>query len=161
MSAAEHTDRWQSGDRCGRCPGGFARWPSAVLLSVTALGALLGACSGGDDADAAARQSLARIARTLEPSVELVPVEGASPLEFDSGPWTIEQRLSHYGTPGLVLSTARRGRLFAQAAWGGDVEPELDLSLDQKFALEQMSSLVTALAALRLVEEGRWSLDEK
>jgi CubicO group peptidase (beta-lactamase class C family) len=73
----------------------------------------------------------------------------------------ILDRMGHYGVPGLSLAVINNGRLewargYGLKETGGD-EPVTEETL---FQAASISKPVAALAALRLVEEGRLGLDE-
>lgn len=75
--------------------------------------------------------------------------------------WVMEDRLSHYDCPGVSVAVIEGGKL-AWTAGFGVLEKGLSEAVDEEtlFSGASISKPITALMALRLVEQGRLSLDE-
>jgi CubicO group peptidase (beta-lactamase class C family) len=121
-------------------------------MSSTAVGllaaTLLVAAAGPGQAAADPRQ--ARVARGLLPPV----VTEKTP------PMRIEDRLRHYGIPGVAVAVVDDGRLAWAAGWGvAQVGRAGKPGPDTLFQVGSISKPVAALGALRLVEQKRLALD--
>lgn len=75
-------------------------------------------------------------------------------------PFALEDRMKAYGVPGVSVAVIHRGKLEWARGWGvrdsnncAPVTPQTD------FQAASISKVVTALTALRLVQQGKLSLD--
>jgi CubicO group peptidase (beta-lactamase class C family) len=113
----------------------------------------LAACArsaGIAERDVAGR--IGRVERGLLPTVQ---VQGRS-----YAPATIDDRLRTLGVPAVSVAVIDRGRITWAKAYGlADVEAGRAASTTTLFQAASISKPVAAMAALRLVQEGRLSLD--
>jgi CubicO group peptidase (beta-lactamase class C family) len=73
---------------------------------------------------------------------------------------TVTEEMSRLGIPGLSLAVARGGELVHEAGFGyADVENEVPARPETVYRLASVSKTITAVAVLRLAEEGRLDLD--
>jgi CubicO group peptidase (beta-lactamase class C family) len=96
---------------------------------------------------------IARVERGLLPALE---VEGRP-----RGPYTLEERMRHYGVPGVSIAVMDGGRIVWAKGYGveeaGTDRPVTEATL---FQAASISKPVAALGALRLVDDGRLTLDD-
>ncbi len=72
----------------------------------------------------------------------------------------VRQMMVRYGVPGLSLAISHNDRLVYAAAFGwADAARTQPLTMDHRLRLASCSKPITALALLRLVEQGRLDLD--
>jgi CubicO group peptidase (beta-lactamase class C family) len=100
--------------------------------------------SPGASAPAVALDRAARVAATLVP---VVRIKGIPPVRH-----AIEQRMKHFHVPSVSVAVADHGQLAWARAFGA--------SPKTLFQAASISKTVTATATLRLVEQGKLSLDE-
>jgi CubicO group peptidase (beta-lactamase class C family) len=127
------------------------------LLVVVALG--LGAYRASSDAMSVAAQSQASVAERIQ-RVE----NGLLPAFIIKGRTTamkLAERMAHYKVPGLSVAVINDGQIEWARGYGV-VEKDGDKSVtaDTLFLAGSISKPVAALAALRLVEQGKLNLDE-
>jgi N-acyl-D-amino-acid deacylase len=102
------------------------------------------------------------------PGQPFAPHENKIPIRGKAGPGleafddAMVSILEHHGLPGAALSITKHGRLvlakgygWADTASGKEVEP------DTLFNLASLSKSITAVAVLKLVEQGKLKLDDK
>lgn len=122
---------------------GSFRHVAAVAVSFAALGA----CSAPDT------DSITRVEGGLSP---LVTTEDQLGVKY-----TIEQRMLHYEIPGVSIAVFNEGEIDWAKAYGvsrpGDQVP---VDTSTLFQAASISKSVTALGALRLVQDGILDLDE-
>jgi CubicO group peptidase (beta-lactamase class C family) len=84
----------------------------------------------------------------------------ASPLRsFDE---TLEGHLREYGIPGGALAVVRDGRLVLAKGYGlADLEGKVPVAADSLFRIASISKPITAVAVLKLVQDGKLDLDAK
>ena len=117
------------------------------ILIVFAAAAAAAAFAFGQ-ADTAAR--MARVENGLLPAV---------PMQGDAGKNILEQ-MKHYNVPGLSVAVIAGGRIVWAKGYGVmDAETKLPVAADTLFVAGSVSKPVAAMGALRLVQEGRLSLD--
>lgn len=91
------------------------------------------------------------VERTLYPAVMQV---GAKPL-------TLSDRMRAYGVPGVSVAVIHNGKLDWARGWGfrdaNDCKP---VTVDTVFQAASISKAVSAVLALRLVEQGKLTLDQ-
>jgi CubicO group peptidase (beta-lactamase class C family) len=82
-------------------------------------------------------------------------------VEAGTKPFALEDRMRAYGVPGVSVALVNNGKLEWARGWGvrdantcAPVTPETD------FQAASISKVVTALVALRLVEQGKLSLEK-
>jgi CubicO group peptidase (beta-lactamase class C family) len=122
-------------------------WSLSVLLVAVHLPAP-GVAQTADDA-AYRRQA---VERSLVPAIL---VEGRAT------DWTIEQRMARYNVPGLSLALIRDGSIDWTAEYGSTGRTGSGpVTTSTLFQAASLSKPVAALVALKLVQDGRLSLDD-
>ena len=84
-------------------------------------------------------------------------------LQFEGEPvdtFTLEERMAHYNVPGLSIAVVKNGELLFAKGYG-IANKETNTMVDEQtlFQAGSISKPVAALAALKLVEEGKMGLD--
>jgi CubicO group peptidase (beta-lactamase class C family) len=98
----------------------------------------------------------ARISRIENGLLPAVIIKGQSPQ-----PMTISDRMAHYKVPGVSVAFFDHGQIVWTRAYGfADVATKKSVTPDTLFQAASISKPVAALAALRLVQDGKLSLDE-
>src|SRR5277367_45929 len=98
----------------------------------------------------------ARIARIDNGLLPAVIIKGQPP-----APMTIADRMAHYRVPGVSVAFFDHGQIIWTKAYGfADVASKKPVTPDTLFQAASISKPVSALAALRLVQDGKLSLDE-
>lgn len=84
------------------------------------------------------------------------------PISFVGDPtWTLQERMKHYGVPGLSITVIdRRGLAWTRVYGLADRELGLPVKADTLFQAASISKPVAAFGALTLVQAGRLSLQE-
>ncbi|MFK7818088.1 MAG: serine hydrolase, partial [Planctomycetaceae bacterium] len=78
----------------------------------------------------------------------------------DSG-WNIEDRMDHYGVPGVSIAVVENYQVVWSKAWGvKNLETAEPLSPNTLFQCASISKPVSAAAALHMVEKGLFTLDQ-
>lgn len=118
---------------------------------------LAGAPASAQQASANEDSALvARIARIEHGLLPAVVIKGQP-----SAPMTIASRMEHYKVPGVSVAFFDHGQILWTRAYGlADVAAKRPVTPDTLFQAASISKPVAALAALRLVQEGKLSLDE-
>ena len=125
----------------------FRVWTLSALLVALLLPAAAVAHTAGE-----ATQRRQSVERSLMPAILL---EGR-PTE-----WTIQQRMARYNVPGLSLALIRDGSIDWTAEYGTTGRAErVPITTSTLFQAASLSKPVAALVALKLVQDGRLSLDE-
>jgi CubicO group peptidase (beta-lactamase class C family) len=76
-------------------------------------------------------------------------------------PLALEERMRAYAVPGVSVAVVRDGRLEWARGWGvRDVNSCAPVTPETDFQAASISKVVTALTALRLVEQGKLGLDD-
>jgi len=89
--------------------------------------------------------------------VRLCVQESASLKSFDDA---LEGHLREYGIPGGALAVVRDGRLVHAKGYGwADLEGKVPVAADSLFRIASLSKSITAVAVLKLVQDGRLDLD--
>ena len=97
-----------------------------------------------------------RIKRVENGLLPAVIIKGAPPAGT-----TLAERLAHYQIPGVSIAVVNDGRVEWARAYGlKDATTKEPVTTETLFQAGSISKPVAALAALKLVEEGRLSLDE-
>jgi CubicO group peptidase (beta-lactamase class C family) len=98
----------------------------------------------------------ARIARIENGLLPAVVIKGQPPALM-----TIADRMAHYKVPGVSIAFFDHGQIVWTRAYGfADLASKKPVTPDTLFQAASISKPVTALAALRLVQDGKLSLDE-
>jgi CubicO group peptidase (beta-lactamase class C family) len=75
--------------------------------------------------------------------------------------WTIEERMKHYKVPGLSVAVINNFKVEWAKAYGlKDIETKEPVSTETLFQAASISKPVTAMIALKKVQEGKIALDE-
>ncbi len=75
--------------------------------------------------------------------------------------WTIEERMKHYEVPGLSVAVINNFKVEWAKAYGlKDIETKEPVSTETLFQAASISKPVTAMIALKKVQEGKIALDE-
>jgi CubicO group peptidase (beta-lactamase class C family) len=120
--------------------------PLALALCTLAIG-VANAATPEDDTEA----RIARVLAGLRPPVSFV----------GDATWTLQERMKHYGVPGLTVTVIDRNGLAWTRVYGlADRELGLPVRPDTLFQAASVSKPVAAFGALTLVRDGKLSLDE-
>ena len=126
---------------------------AAISLPTNSPSAIVSASAPQISQDPALAARIARIENGLLPAVV---IKGQPP-----APMTISGRMAHYKVPGVSIAFFDHGQIIWTRAYGfADVASKKPVTPDTLFQAASISKPVTALAALRLVQEGKLSLDE-
>lgn len=136
-------------------PQVLPRFASVSLASCAAVAVLTGAAPSKPATEWVARPAeAARVAR-VEAGLPPANLPGQEPLQLSLQRW-----MELYKLPGLSVAVFDKNALVWAKAYGvkqaGSTEP---VAIDTLFQAASISKPVTALAALRYVEQGKWSLD--
>lgn len=132
-----------------------------ALLAVACLAGSSSFAIRGRSAAIAAPQTApasdaARISRIENGLLPAVVIKGAPPR-----PMTIAERLAFYKIPGVSIAFFDHGQLVWARGYGlADVASQKPVTPDTLFQAASISKPVSALAALRLVQDGKLNLDE-
>lgn len=78
----------------------------------------------------------------------------------DTKPFSLEERMRIYGVPGVSVAVVHEGKLAWARGWGvRDAGSCAPVTAETAFQAASISKLVTALIALRFVEQGKLGLD--
>src|SRR5215470_15543775 len=127
------------------------------LLILVALG--LNACRASSDAAPVAAQGQAGVAEQIQ-RVEngLLPAAG---IKGQSSAMKLAERMAHYKVPGLSVAVINNGKIEWARVYGlVEKDGAKPVTPDTLFLAGSISKPVAALAALRLVEQGKLNLDE-
>ena len=89
-------------------------------------------------------------------SANILPV---NPVAGEDLRWSIDERLAHYGCPGVAVCVIRDGDIADAAGFGVVTPGGGSVGADTVFAGASISKPLTAVLALQLVEAGRVELD--
>jgi len=98
-------------------------------------------------------------------AVALVSVLAATPAsqsdpKFDQISSLITQKMTEYGVPGVAFGIVKNGQVTVKGFGVTNVDDPQPITPDTVFALASISKTVTATAMMRLVEQGKVSLDD-
>lgn len=134
----------------------------SVSLAALVIGAALAALGAGSAkhgaANGAAAQSEqnARIARIENGLLPAIVIKG-QPVPTGN----VAERMAHFKVPGMSVAFYDHGKIAWTRAYGyADVATKKPLTPDTLFQAASISKPVGALAALRLVQDGKLNLDE-
>lgn len=112
--------------------------------------ALFQSCSSMNSLDAITKK-IQKVETGLVPPVY---IEGESK-------WTIEERMEHYGVPGVSIAVINDGRIEYLKSYGVmNKESKAPVTTKTLFQAASISKPVSAYAALRMVEQNKLILDE-
>jgi N-acyl-D-amino-acid deacylase len=124
----------------------------------------------GVGAAAAADEAVARAQDRPEPAAPPttrhltanLPVTGKAGPGLEALDEVVLEVMERHGIPGAALSIAQDGRLiFAKGYGWSDVTTGTPTQPDTRFGLASLSKPITAAAVLKLVEAGKFGLDDK
>jgi len=87
------------------------------------------------------------------------PAEQSDP-KFDQISALITQKMTEYGVPGVAFGIVKNGQVTVKGFGVTNVDDPQPITPDTVFALASISKTVTATAMMRLVEQGKVSLDD-
>ena len=80
--------------------------------------------------------------------------------KFDQISALITQKMTEYGVPGVAFGIVKNGQATVKGFGVTNVDDPQPITADTVFALASISKTVTATAMMRLVEQGKVSLDD-
>lgn len=87
---------------------------------------------------------------------------GANPGPIPKLDKSVEEFMEKHEVPGLSLAIARNGRLVYAKGYGfADREAEEPVTTESRFRIASLSKPITAVAIMKLVEDGKLSLNQK
>ncbi|WP_042143796.1 serine hydrolase [Paucisalibacillus sp. EB02] len=95
--------------------------------------------------------------------IVLIPVSSAVALDEsmkDDLDSNIEEYLEEYRVPGAAVALVRDGKVFYSNTWGVTGESEEPITLETPFTLGSISKSLTALAIVKLIDEGKINLED-
>jgi CubicO group peptidase (beta-lactamase class C family) len=127
------------------------KWSLVWSFSVLLVALFLPSAGVAQTADEATQRRQS-VERSLMPAILL---------EGRAMEWTIQQRMARYNVPGLSLALVRDGSIDWTAEYGTTGYSESGpITTSTLFQAASLSKPVAALVALKLVQNGRLSLDE-
>nr|MCU0354381.1 beta-lactamase family protein [Cytophagales bacterium] len=122
--------------------------PLLIFIGTTVSAQIANPATGGN---AKLEQRIKAVENNLIP---YVPVQG-----FPG--WNILERMKHYKVPGVSIAVIKDYKIDWAKAYGlADTIKKTPVTTETMFSAGSISKLVMAAAALRLVQEGKLSLDE-
>ena len=92
----------------------------------------------------------------------LLAAPAQDPPSIGSFDAVMERQLREYGIPGGSLAVAKDGRLVHARGYGlADVEAKAPVSADSLFRIASLSKPITAVAVLKLAQDGKLDLEAK
>jgi CubicO group peptidase (beta-lactamase class C family) len=99
---------------------------------------------------------------TTQPPVTPIPLTGQAVAGLESFDQIIPELMRKHGIPGGAVALVRDGKLIYARGYGyGDVEAQTRVQPDALFRIASVSKPITAVAILKLVEEGKLRLDDR
>lgn len=106
--------------------------------------------------------ALATLASSQQPGPFKVPVTGKAGQGLEPFDQTTLATMDRHGIPGAALAIAKDGKLVLAKGYGwSDVGADQAVQPDTLFTLASLSKPITAVAVLKLVEQGKLRLDDK
>jgi len=125
-------------------------------LSASNLSSVFGPAQQSSNAPAPDPALAARISRIESGLLPAVIIKGQPPK-----PMTVADRMAHYKVPGVSVAFFDHGQIIWTKSYGyADVAAKKPVTSNTLFQAASISKPVAALAALRLVQDGKLSLDE-
>ena len=123
--------------------------------ALTGLGGLAAVQAGIGSAPEARGQD------TAPPPGAAIPVKGKAGPGLEPFDPAMLQIMDRHGVPGAALALAKEGRLVLAKGYGwSDISRDEAVQPDTLFSLASLSKSFTAVAVLKLVEQGKLSLDD-
>jgi CubicO group peptidase (beta-lactamase class C family) len=109
----------------------------------------------------AAAAAVHTVADDSSPAAMMARIEGAqSPNRQGLDPLTLQQLMERFHVPGVSVAVIRDFEIHWAKGYGvADIESGAQVDADALFQAASISKPVTAMAALRAVQDGRFSLD--
>src|SRR5262249_8824782 len=144
-------------DMSGQMKNDSMRLVTGFLISLSAMGCRPAIQEPvAPTAPHAAPAELDRIVRIFASLLPTVRVEGAPPVRYE-----IAERMVHYRVPGVSVAVVDEGRIaWAQGVGVTTEGATAPITPSTLFEAGSISKPVAATATLRLVEQGKLSLDE-
>jgi CubicO group peptidase (beta-lactamase class C family) len=109
-----------------------------------------------DARQAVASDPVSRIARIEQGLLPAVRVTNGPPVKY-----SLTERMAHYKVPAISMAFVENGRVAWSRAYGmADVAHGTRAAVDTLFQAASISKPLSALAVLRLVQDGKLALDE-
>ena len=122
---------------------------ACLALSVSSLHIL-------DARQAVATDPVLRMTRIEQGLLPAVQVTNAPPVKY-----SLAERMAHYKVPALSIAFVENGRVMWSRAYGvGDVANGTRATVNTLFQAASISKPLSALAVMRLVQDGKLTLDE-
>ena len=133
----------------------------AALAGLAGVGGLTMTTQVGNvPADATARAAQDQPA--FRPPEEAVPVTGKAGPDLDLFDAAMLRIMDRHGVPGAALAIAQDGRLVLAKGYGwANIATGEPIKPDTLFGLASLSKSITAVATLKLVEQGKFGLDDR
>jgi N-acyl-D-amino-acid deacylase len=129
--------------------------PTAVTTLLTACLAVLPSCGGAPSA-----LPVSPSAASL--TSQEIPITGAAVPGMGSYDQVFSDLMRKHSIPGGAVAVLRDGKLIYARGFGfADVEKKTPVQPDALFRIASVSKTLTAVAIMRLVEEGKLDLDER
>ncbi|TQV81030.1 beta-lactamase family protein [Exilibacterium tricleocarpae] len=153
--------------------------PVVFFLTIAACSEKTSVDRSGSESKAAnpVEPAVAKVEKVGKVAIDIAAVEhGLRPRFVVSGegvePWSLERRMAHYKTPGVSIAVIVDGKIAWAKGYGvvdatattavapaTGVDTDTMVNTDTMFQAASLSKPVTAIAALRLVDEGKLDLD--
>jgi CubicO group peptidase (beta-lactamase class C family) len=96
------------------------------------------------------------------PAQPEIPISGAAVPGMQPYEQSVRDLMKKYGIPGGAIAVVRDGKLFYARGFGyADVEHKTPVQPDAQFRIASVSKPITAVAVMKLVEEGKLKLDDR
>ncbi len=106
----------------------------------------------------------AALAQTRDDAITRIENSLIPPVVLKDSPsvrWTLAERMLHYHTPGVSVAVMRGGRIIWAKGYGvQEYGKPMRVNTDTLFQAASISKSVAAMGALRMVEQGAFTLDE-
>ena len=146
---------WRSGGRAVVRSGGLVVWRSGGLAVRIAWLAVLLACGGEPTTPTVTPPD-------TTPALPEIPITGTAVPGMASYDQVITAFMRKLSIPGGAVAVMRDGKLIYARGFGyADVENKTPVQPDALFRIASVSKTITATAIMKLVEEGKLTLDDR
>ena len=129
----------------------FSLWP--LFLALLLFTPPIVAAQQLDEVSPELKQEIASVEKGLTPAIQLS--------NDDATRRTLEERMEHYKVPGVSIAVVKDGKLHWAKGYGiANTDTDSRVTNETLFQAGSISKPVAALAALKLVQEGKIDLDE-
>ncbi|HSF55465.1 MAG TPA: serine hydrolase [Algoriphagus sp.] len=99
---------------------------------------------------------------SIEEKIKMVESNLSKPVYFEGdSTWTIDERMAHYGVPGVSIAVIYDGKIEWTKTYGVmDKESKSPVTKETLFQAGSISKPVAAYGALKMVEQGKLGLEE-